>query len=122
MAFKTKGANRSNNRSLLTKIFGKGGHLTICFEPAQHRPLQNHQQNVQRQVICVSIVDVFEVPEIRLVRSVGFTDISNLGIMCCLVFHRNVTIHTQKTISTDFQMPMSMRQRNMCVRIHLFLR
>ena len=38
------------------------------------------------------------------------------------VFHRNVTILTQERISTDLKIPMSVRQRNIRVGIHLFLR
>ena len=42
--------------------------------------------------------------------------------MCCLIFRKNVTIHTQERISTDFEIPVSMRQRNIRVGIHLSLR
>ena len=45
----------------------------------------------------------------------------DLGIMCCLIFHGNVMIHTQEMISTDFEIPVSMRQRNIRVGIRLFL-
>ena len=35
---------------------------------------------------------------------------------------QDVTIHTQERISTDFEIPVSMRQGNMCAGIRLFLR
>ena len=57
-----------------------------------------------------------------LIGRVRFHRQVDLGFMCCLIFHRTVTIHTQVRISTDFETTVSVRQRNIRVGIHLFLR
>ena len=64
IAFKTSSANRSNSRSLLINIFGKGGHRTSCLNlddlVLSKIVIKRAETGDLCVCVCVSFVDVFE--------------------------------------------------------------
>ena len=69
--------------------------------------------SVRNHIVLISLLITWS---LRFARQI------NLGFRNCVVSRRNITIHTQERISTDFQIAVSQRWRDVRAKIPFFLR